>query len=102
LCATNLRSGTPQRYGRAQVRSYRGKRRLMGHGLNIVSLLPVGGALRTLRPCRSAPYARPTYRAIHPSAAVAHKVRSYKGTRTLMGHGLDVARLLQVGVNPVR
>ena len=30
-------------------------------------------------PCRSAPCARPSNEAVHPSAAVAHKVRSYKG-----------------------
>jgi len=33
--------------------------------------------------CRSAPCARPSYGAVHPSVAVAHRVRSYRKTQTL-------------------
>jgi hypothetical protein len=51
--------------------------------------------------CRSAPCARTTYGAVHPSVAVAHKVRSYKGEAGLW-MAIDVAARHFVGAHPVR
>jgi hypothetical protein len=55
LCATILRSGTPLRHGRAQVRSYKGGRRSVDGG----SILPVGSSVGA-HPVRDNPTERYT------------------------------------------
>jgi len=67
LCATSLRSGTPPRCGRAQVRSCRVVTQACGRRIDSRSAL-----------CRSSPCTRQTYGAVDPGVAVAHKVRSHR------------------------
>jgi hypothetical protein len=91
LCATILRSGTPLRHGRAQVRSYKGGRRSVDGG----SILPVGFLWeRTL--CAT------NLRSGTPQRRGRAQVRSYKGGRRSVDGGSILPVGSSVGAHPVR